>query len=60
MNLTAAVADARARRAHLIDRLSMNDPAAACAACRARGIMLGVALLAGTAWYVTHRRKARP
>lgn len=58
MSLHTQLADARARRAHLIDRISMDDPEAKCAACRARGMMLAAVVLVTAAWIITARRKA--
>lgn len=61
MNLSEALADANARRAHLIDQLSMTTPtdsAAGCTACRAKAAA-GALLILATLLLVA-RRKARP
>ena len=46
----AVLADARARRAAIEDRLAMGDEQARCMACRARGILAGAVVLAAAAW----------
>lgn len=50
MGLREDVADAGARRAHLIDKYSMQDAEAECMACRARGIMLALGLVVLGGW----------